>query len=171
VNKRDPAGEPEGLVYHPEDIEQHSSAVLLAKDCADTLERHYPGWAWGVNVNPAQKMLDIVSFKLNASWGYRISMTAVNLDDPVVRTRVIIRAGGEILERHKLARRGFSIDRWREAPRDWTGMPRANVEDKSAEDRRRMLNEMFDRGHAQGQVKVVDQDGQRHILLKKGGEE
>lgn len=81
--------------------------LILAKDMADTLNTHYPGHLWAVNVDGKQGMADIRNLALSGTWGYRLR-TVTNYSASEFKKRVV-RAGGEILERFKL-RRGSADD-------------------------------------------------------------
>ncbi len=76
--------------------------LILAKDMADTLNRHYPGHLWAVNVDGKQGMADIRNLGLSGTWGYRLRLVA-NYSASEFLKRVVS-AGGEILERFRLRR-------------------------------------------------------------------
>jgi hypothetical protein len=84
-------------IANPLDIE--AAQHMLCKTTADTLEKHYPGWGWGVALDLRGQVLDIRSARLPGGWGFRIKLGSI---DP--EGRAIMRAGGELLERYQLAR-------------------------------------------------------------------
>ena len=104
-----------------EDEQVNPNDLLHAKSIADTLERHYPGHAWMVNVNGKQGVATIRSQMLSGQWGYVLRMpevfSATDLDQRVMK------AGGEILERFGTARRRFDGEKWAELPTSAAGVP------------------------------------------------
>lgn len=74
----------------------------LAKQMAEALHQHYPGHLWGVAVNEKTGMADIRNMALSGQWGYRLK-----LKDHYTASdwkKLVVNAGGEILERFKVAR-------------------------------------------------------------------
>ena len=117
-------GDPEGLVYHPDHIQEHASAVLLSKDIANYLEKHYPGgWAWAVSVDPRGGVVNIRSLTCSGDWGIVLKLEWVQRD-PVATRRLTIAAGGEILERFGLRPGPYNYQAWQAAPRDITARPK-----------------------------------------------
>lgn len=85
-------------------VHDHLADVILAKNAAETLVRHYPyPHMWAVNVEGG--MMNIRHLLLSPLWGFRIRrpdlMTASEL------YREVMRAGGECLERFHLRRGRF----------------------------------------------------------------
>ena len=76
--------------------------VVLAKNAADLLEKHYPGYLWAVNVNSEGGGMDIKTHRVSFKYGYRLFLSTV-YQDPTLEC--VIEAGGEILERANLARK------------------------------------------------------------------
>ena len=74
----------------------------MAKRCAEELMKHYPGYAWGVNVSSETGMVHVRNMTLSGEWGFQLKLASI-INDPSVR--LVVSAGGEILERFK-ARRG-----------------------------------------------------------------
>lgn len=106
LQRRDPNAEPEGEVDRPEDFDCHASLKILAKDCADILQRKYPGWRWAIGVNRLGHMLNIFNLTLHNQWGYTIRTMDIEHDP---KRKACLIGGGEILERF-----GF-----RRGPVDW----------------------------------------------------
>ena len=46
--------------------------LIMAKDMADTLNTHYPGHLWAVNVDGKQGMADIRNLALSGDWGHEL---------------------------------------------------------------------------------------------------
>lgn len=74
----------------------------LAKECADLLQNHYPGHLWAVNINTEGGIAIVKNLAVSSLYGYVIHLKNL-LDDP--KRKRIIMAGGEILERARLAQR------------------------------------------------------------------
>lgn len=96
LNDRDPHGDPEGTVANPQGLRVNASLVILVKDCADMLERHYPGWGWAVGPDERGGIINIFCVKLSMSSGYTLHTKALQFD---LSRRSVLKAGGEILER------------------------------------------------------------------------
>ncbi len=77
--------------------------VETCKRIASVLEHHYPGHPWAVAVN-ADQGLAIISIPdlLGPNWGFNIHLD--KLDD-----KIVMEAGGHILERFKIARSGMDV--------------------------------------------------------------
>lgn len=87
--------------------------VAMAKRIGAVLERHYPSHPWLVEVTHAQGVaylsLPIIMHK-QRKYVLHLDRLAV---DPGFRS--VIRAAGEILERHNVPRSGFRLDRFLDA--------------------------------------------------------
>jgi len=70
---------------------------------AEMLEKHYPGWAWAVNISGG--VMNVHSLKLSGTWGFRIKLKDL---DPAYHK--VLLAGGEVLERYNKRRGRFDID-------------------------------------------------------------
>ena len=81
--------------------------ITLAKDAADTLEKHYPGWAWHVHVSSEGGVVYLKSGIIAAAlmrdyaWVYHLSDINWNYQ---VMAILIFMAGGEMLERAGMRR-------------------------------------------------------------------
>jgi len=82
-----------------------ASDMILAKEMADTLNTHYPGHLWAINVDGKNGVANVHDLMLNGQWGYRLKL--VNIYSASEFKRDVIRAGGEILERFKMRRGRF----------------------------------------------------------------
>lgn len=91
----------EGVPFH--DVE--ADDIILAKDLSETLEKHYPGWAWMVNIDSdvSGGVVRIVNGVVNAAlaggktYGYTYYLKNLRTMREI-RTKAI-EAGGNILER------------------------------------------------------------------------
>ena len=82
----------------------------LAKTIADTLEYHYPGWGWEVNVNSEGGIINVINGVLNDGMnklhGYVLHIS--NMNNYKIIHKKVIMVGGELLERANMPR-----DRWK----------------------------------------------------------
>jgi hypothetical protein len=140
------------MVYHPDDILEHGSAVILAKDIADYLEKAYPGWLWAIEVNSKGGIVNIRSLRLSGEWGYILKMAW--LDDPVARKPIVLRAAGEILERFGVKPGRFTREQWGRIPRDLAGMPKPDLSDKAGKVQRRARDEALTQAVKAGKVRL-----------------
>lgn len=82
--------------------------LALTKRIADVLERHYPQHPWMVEVSHAQGVA-YISLPIIMRRNQRFVLHVDRLkSDPSLRA--VVRAGGEILERHNVPRSGFRLD-------------------------------------------------------------
>lgn len=101
------------------DVPGHVSATdeVMAKGMAEVLHRHYPGYLWGVNIGGG--VVNVLNLSLSGKWGFTIKLpgqySASDFD------RQVMRAGGELLERYRLARGRFDNDRHAELKTDFAG--------------------------------------------------
>jgi hypothetical protein len=79
--------------------------MLLAKEIADALNSHYPGHLWAVNVDGPNGLANIRDLMLSGQMGYVLKLG--NMFSASDFRRDVIRAGGEILERFRMARGRF----------------------------------------------------------------
>ncbi|MGH2904042.1 MAG: hypothetical protein ACRDK7_10725 [Solirubrobacteraceae bacterium] len=128
----DAAGDPEGLIGNAADLVCHASLVVLVKNAADLLERHYPGWCWLLGPDEAGGVLNIQALKLSGSWGYTLKLADIQ-DDPQLRK--VVKVGGELIERFGYRAGPFNAEAYRHGPR-YLGLPRADVSDLGKSDRR-----------------------------------
>ena len=103
------------------DVPQVSIYELnLSKQMAEALHEAYPGPLWGVSVNAKQGMADIRNLYLSGQWGFRMKLQDhYSASEWKAET---VRAGGEILERFKVAR-GKATDNLNTLPVDIAGRP------------------------------------------------
>jgi hypothetical protein len=162
AGRRDYNAEPEGVVNTPTELSKnyHSSTVILCKDIADLLVRHYPDWAWAVQPDEFGKVINIFNLNLHSEYGYTIRMVDIMYDPS---RREAIKAGAEILKRFNMPKR---MDRTRlaEAPRDARGMCIPDISDfKSKKER---MNAEIAMGLATGKMEIVETpDGKRYLKV------
>lgn len=105
------------------------SDIIIASDKADvnnhvdgrnilqTLMRLYPGYNWRVLVNNG--LADIRCTNLSGKLGFIIKLPSVYSASEL--DRLVMRAGGEILERYKVNRGKLQEDKLIELPKDFSG--------------------------------------------------
>lgn len=126
-------GDPDGLVHSPDELVCHASLVLLTKNAANLLERHYPGgWGWALNPDEAGGVLNIRCLRLSGQHGYTLKLADIQ-NDP--HLRAVVRAGGELLERYGYRAGPFDLEAYRAGPR-FFGRPLADISDMPGRRRR-----------------------------------
>jgi hypothetical protein len=88
------------MVVDIKDAKLSAAAEVQAKNAADMLHKHYPGWLWGVHVDDVGGVMKVLLLSVSGSWGF-----VIKLKDLDPEYRMVMRAGGEILERFNLSRR------------------------------------------------------------------
>ncbi len=76
-----------------------SADEVLAKNAAETLNKHYPGHLWAVHVNSEGGVMIIKNYRISFLYGMVLHLK--NLDPTLKR---VISAAGEFLERARMAR-------------------------------------------------------------------
>jgi hypothetical protein len=85
-----------------------------ARDMWRVLESHYPGHPWETEIDSRGRMAYVSIPSITGRWKYRIHLSALKSDPGL---RIVIKAGGEILERWGIPRAGFCGVAYKEAPR------------------------------------------------------
>lgn len=147
----DPAGDPDGMVDHPDALVCHASLVILTKNSADLLERQYPGWGWALNPDEAGGVLNIRSLRLSGSHGYTLKLGEIQ-NDPQLRE--VIRAGGELLERFGYRAAPFRLDQYLAGPRHF-GRPIADTSDMASKRRRDYRTHNLQRAIDDGRARII----------------
>ena len=86
----------------------------LAKRVGDALNRWYPGYLWGVNVE--QGLVLVHNLTLSGNWGFVLKEENISAS-----LQEVMRAGGEILERYFLPRREIDEATLVNLPTDFAG--------------------------------------------------
>ena len=162
AGKKDQHGEPEGVVTHPDQLSQHyhSSTVILCKDIADLLVRHYPDWAWAVQPDEFGQVINIFNLNLHSEYGYTIRMVDI-MHDP--SRKQAVRAGGEILKRFRMPRR-MNRELLASAPRDARGMCIPDISDFKS--KKAKMDAEIAMGLATGKMEIVETpDGKRYLKV------
>lgn len=100
---------------------------VIAKEVAELLLRYYPGYLWAVSIDSRATvgMLDIRNLSLSGKWGFRFPLKQY-LDGLDTRKKVVM-AGGELLERYRMPRKGFSAADYAHIPTDRFGNFKADL--------------------------------------------
>ncbi|HIJ85739.1 MAG: hypothetical protein HW380_216 [Magnetococcales bacterium] len=93
-----------------------------AAQVGEALWHTYPGYRWAVAITGG--LVRIRNLDLSGQWGFDIPLETLK-NDPLLKK--VVMAGGEILERYRLARRGANADLLNELPRCITGEAKGDV--------------------------------------------
>lgn len=94
-----------------------ANEYLMARDAAEVLHAHYPGWLWGVNINGS--VMDIRCLDVSGAYGYTLHIPAIYSASEFKKN--VMRAGGEILERYRQRTGALDPQRLSDAKRDFRG--------------------------------------------------
>lgn len=97
-------------LFNP-DGEIDAANEALAREIGRKLGQVYPGHPWGVMAEIEHGIVK-VAIQGFTQWPYVIHVATLKAD-PTMRS--VVRAGGELLERFKMPRKGFSLADWRAA--------------------------------------------------------
>jgi hypothetical protein len=86
----------------------------LAKNVAEKLEEKYPGWLWAVHVMDG--VVGVKSLRLSGQWGFILHADKIDND-----YKVVVNAGGEILERYRQHRGKFNQTKYADLEMDQYG--------------------------------------------------
>jgi hypothetical protein len=81
------------------------SDYTRAKNTAEMLEKKYPGWLWAVHTMDG--VVVVKSMRLSGNWGFVLHEDKIDND-----YKAVVRAGGEMLERFRMARGKFHEDKY-----------------------------------------------------------
>lgn len=98
-----------------------ANIFLLCKRIGDRLHLLYPGHLWAAwpASGSGHRMLDVRNFGLSGNWGFRIDLDVVYSSSEL--DRIVMRAGGELLEHYKQARGAINWDKIMDLPVDVAG--------------------------------------------------
>lgn len=100
------------------DIKTTQAELSWSKRIAATLEQHYPGHLWAVNVDVRGGMATVQNLNLSGRWGFYVRMVDF-INDPFMRK--IVHSGGEILERYRVSRGQMRPDEIENVPQNFYG--------------------------------------------------
>lgn len=93
---------------------------VVARNIAEKLHSHYPGHLWAVTCDGKTGMASVRNLRFSGNWGYQIRLSEL-FGDPDMR--VVVKAGGEILERFWQLRGKYNHDRAMDLPNLPNGVP------------------------------------------------
>lgn len=91
--------------------------LVLARNMAETLHRHYPGHLWAVTCE--QGVATVRNLLLSGQWGFVLRVAEQYSASEFERN--VIRAGGEVLERYRLSRGRLRDEEYENLPADFAG--------------------------------------------------
>jgi len=94
-----------------------ASDMVLAKNMAELLHKHYPGHLWAVTCENG--LATVRNMYLSGQWGFVLKIGqqySISAFD-----KAIVRAGGELLERYRLSRGAFSDAQYHDIKTDIAG--------------------------------------------------
>ena len=91
----------------------------LAACLAALLDKHYPSHFWNVDVNSVQGFINVKNFYLSGKWGFRIDMALIYSISQL--EKVVVMAGGELLERYGLRRGSLHLGEYDGLKTDFKG--------------------------------------------------
>jgi hypothetical protein len=151
MNARDPNGDPEGYCLDANALDAKASTIVLLKDCADYLERHYPGWLWALSPDERGGVFNLFSMRLSGKWGYTFKTETLQHD---VRRKALLRGAGELLERFGCRAGPYRHDHW-STLKQLHGLPMADVSDKQGRERREFRTDSIKQGLANGTARII----------------
>jgi hypothetical protein len=96
---------------------------MRAKEISDSigpvLAQTYPGYRWRVEPNAKNGIVDIRCEMTDCRYGFRLKLA--NWFSATQWRALVIKAGGEILERSQLNRRSFNEPEFLQRPRNFAG--------------------------------------------------
>lgn len=97
----------------------NANDLIMSKTIAEALHAHYPGHLWAITCEGRTGLITIRDLYLSGQYGYVLKIGDVfSISDLVKRS---ILAGGEILERFKLARGRFDEAAYHQLPTNFAG--------------------------------------------------
>jgi hypothetical protein len=121
--------DPHGTVYSPDHLKETASMIVLVKEIAAQLMKHYPGWRWAIQPDPRGGVVSIFNHDLSGEWGMILKLEWLQASPSSCKQHVLA-AGAELLERYSLPAGAYNHERWLNAPRDVAGNLRPDVSDK-----------------------------------------
>ena len=104
-----------GQIVELEKANKHNiNDYTLAKNVAEKLEEKYPGWLWAVHVMDGD--IGVKSMRLSGQRGFILHADKIDND-----YKVVVHAGGEILERYRQNRGRFNQMKYEDLEMDSQG--------------------------------------------------
>ena len=154
--------EPEGLVAESSQLSVSAPLELLCRSIGEILVKAYPGWLWAVHPQEKGGMVNIRNMHLHGAYGYRLKIGEIQ-NDPIVLSKTVVRAAGEVLERFGMPRGPFNADRFAQAKRDPFGNCIPDLNDK----RGLLLKDRILQDQLNGYADVFYNDKGEAVFVKK----
>lgn len=77
--------------------------MTLAQNVGESLNKHYPGHLWAVDVPTGQGVVHVRDLTLSGKWGITLKVSDIYSMSEL--DRLCMKYGGELLERYKIDRR------------------------------------------------------------------
>lgn len=91
--------------------------LILSRTIAEALHAHYPGHLWGITCE--RGIITIRDLYLSGHYGYVLHVHGIYSISSLIKRAIT--AGGEILERFKMARGRFDEAAYHQLPTDFAG--------------------------------------------------
>lgn len=99
--------------------------VLTARTMAEYLHQAYPGHLWAVSCDTRTGFADVRNLALSGNWGFRIRLSGIYSASGFRKD--VLKAGGEILERYRLARGAYDDAQLADLKTDFAGRLKADM--------------------------------------------
>lgn len=112
----------QALIADATEAQGEVNDYVTSKQIGDTLHTAYPGFAWAVRVQWKQGIVDVYNLHLSGTHGFRIKLLGPNgVYSASDLDRQAKEAGGELLERYRVARRRINEEQIAYMPTDFAG--------------------------------------------------
>ena len=101
--------DPQGVVDDPNHLKLSAQGQMIAKFMAAVLCRHFPDWNWAITVDERGGVAHVFCMELSGELGYTLLLDDLH-NGGNVDWKLILVAGGEILERYGLPAGGKRPD-------------------------------------------------------------
>jgi len=109
-----------GMIGLDDDIKGHARELEIAQRVAGVLDKHYAGHLWAVNVDIENGIATIYNLRLSGNWGFVLHLKQLLVSQKEADA-LVMRSGGELLERYHLRRGKYEIDRYSQLHEDTAG--------------------------------------------------
>lgn len=106
------------LIQLPSDVELTAQDMRLNKLIGEKLTKTFPGWAWRIDAQSHQGIVNILCANLSPTWGIVVRFSDFQ-DDPSMKW--IVHHAGELLERFGVSTGRIDYDQIASKTRDFAG--------------------------------------------------
>lgn len=93
--------------------------MIMARNIAEALHKQYPGHLWAVTCEGANGIATVRNLRLSGIYGFVLKINDLKGHSALVRNA--LQAGGELLERYRMARGRFNQDEYDQLSTDHAG--------------------------------------------------